>query len=439
MKPYVTKLCAVITALAAGAATRSASQPVLTPPGDTASQVAAPAARGATPGPRQPATAPASPLVVGPVTILPHVSYRLMHSDGLLITPGHPLTTYVQDFSPGVLLEAGRQWYLDYTPTWTFYSNRKLRNTVGHSARLYGGVLLGDWRAHFAQGYDSSSGVLIETAEQTRQQTVSTEAGVSRSFGEKFGFEVNGRQELEFIERTNDVFNWSGSAWGHYAVSQHFDVGLGGSAGYIQIYHTPNIVTTSPGAQLTWHPGDKLTVRAQAGLQTARFISGGRSSLHTVSYDATITYAPGTGTTLLATAHRTITPSFFTNNVTENQTWSIALQQRMLQHFQLSIGYDERYAHYILTTRQFISDASMEEIKDDAGNVIGLIKRTTLTPVIIFLSRDDAIRTANLRFSTTWLKRGTAALIYRMTRNHSTAPGYSYVSHQFGCEIGWRY
>src|SRR5687768_17736149 len=64
-----------------------------------------------------------APLQWGPISARPHVFYRLTDSDGILRVPGQPTTTTINTLSPGLLVEIGRRWTADYTPTWTTYTH----------------------------------------------------------------------------------------------------------------------------------------------------------------------------------------------------------------------------------------------------------------------------------------------------------------------------
>src|SRR5690349_5449716 len=59
----------------------------------------------------------------GPFGLRPHVEYRAFFAQGMEAVPGDARDTYIQTLAPGLLLELGKYCRLDYTPTWTFYSD----------------------------------------------------------------------------------------------------------------------------------------------------------------------------------------------------------------------------------------------------------------------------------------------------------------------------
>jgi len=152
------------------------AQDTVTPPpaAPTPPPALAPAPIGGTPvvpsGNAVPNPIAAGPLAQwGPVSVRPHLVYRLTYGDGIQSSLGQPVTTGIQAISPGILLGLGSTWTLDYTPTWTLYSNRAFKDTLGNAADLHGDTAYGDWTFGFSQNYSRSSLPLVETGQQTEQ------------------------------------------------------------------------------------------------------------------------------------------------------------------------------------------------------------------------------------------------------------------------------
>ncbi|MDB6128696.1 MAG: hypothetical protein JWM35_2592, partial [Verrucomicrobia bacterium] len=104
-----------------------------------------------------------APLHWGPIDIKPHALDRFVYSDGLLSVPGHPTNTYINTFSLGALLDIGRHWTFDYTPSWIVYTNKNFQNSIDHSLRFSGGAEFSDWLLQFSEGYSRTNTPLIET------------------------------------------------------------------------------------------------------------------------------------------------------------------------------------------------------------------------------------------------------------------------------------
>ena len=107
------------------------------------------------------------PLQWGPVTLRPHASYQFTYGSGIRYSTNQPAAnSTVQTFSPGVLFVLGAHWTLDYTPSFTFYSDKNFNNTVGQSVTLTGGTVYEDWILGLSQGFTYSSSPQVQTGEQ---------------------------------------------------------------------------------------------------------------------------------------------------------------------------------------------------------------------------------------------------------------------------------
>jgi hypothetical protein len=54
-------------------------------------------------------------------------------------------------------------------------------------------------------------------------------------------------------------------------------------------------------------------------------------------------------------------------------------------------------------------------------------------------NRTDEGDYLNVSLSSSFLKRGTIAVLYQINKDNSSLPGYSFTSHQIGFQIGYRY
>src|ERR1035438_7341602 len=86
-----------------------------------------------------------NPLQWGPVALHPHVSYTFTYGTGIQSSPGNPNNTIEQTLAPGLLFVYGPHWTLDYTPSFSFYSDKNLKDTVGQSVTLSGGTSYEEW------------------------------------------------------------------------------------------------------------------------------------------------------------------------------------------------------------------------------------------------------------------------------------------------------
>ena len=61
----------------------------------------------------------ATPFHWGPVDMRPHFLYRFLYGNGIPAQPGKDTKTVINQVSPGVSLQLGSHWSLDYTPNCT--------------------------------------------------------------------------------------------------------------------------------------------------------------------------------------------------------------------------------------------------------------------------------------------------------------------------------
>ncbi len=151
----------------------------------------------------------AEPFQYGPVIFRPHVSYGVSYASGILAGLTGAQDTIIQQLSPGLTVDLGRQWSLDYTPTVMFYSTKQLQDGVNHAASLTGGASYEDWQFNLMQSYNSSDLPTTETAAQTSMQTYLTDLGAHYAFSDKMSADFDVNQNFSFVQDFQDSYNWS--------------------------------------------------------------------------------------------------------------------------------------------------------------------------------------------------------------------------------------
>jgi hypothetical protein len=164
-----------------------------------------------------------------------------------------------------------------------------------------------------------------------------------------------------------------------------------------------------PSAQLNWQPTDKLSFGLQAGREERKFKDSGLGTRGSPTYSGSVAYRPLETTTVVFTTSRGTGVSYFRDFVTENRTWSVALQQRLLQRLSLGVTYSERKSDYVAT-------------------LPGLTA-----------ARSDDSNTFSVRLGTQLFDRGNIGLTYQTTDYGSNQSAFAYDSTQFGVEIGYRF
>jgi hypothetical protein len=343
------------------------------------------------------------------VTLHPHFLYRFLYGNGIQANPGQQSKTSINAFSPGVLMNIGTHWTLDYTPTKTFYSDPAFRNTLEHAASLLGGTSYQDWTLQVSQTYVSSSAPLIETGQQTKEDLYGTMASADYHFSKQMQLDTTFNYQARFSAAYPDSRDSSLGERFHYLFSPRVDTSVSLDYGYINMSEGSDMSYTRPAVQLNWKATDKATFNLQAGFENRKFRTGGAADLNTPTFGASIQYQPFTTTTVSFTANRGVAVAYFNNEVTKNTSWALTLQQRLLQHYYLNASYSGQKSTYVST---------------DPNVVAG---------------RDDRNYSFNIRLSTAFFQRATIAILYQNTHNTSNSVGYGFTSSQMGLELGYRF
>jgi hypothetical protein len=360
----------------------------------------------------------------GLLTLRPHVFYSLIYADGLQSSPSNHQSTAINEISPGMLINIGRHWTLDYTPTLTFYSNRHFQDSFDQSALLTGGTSYGDWDFGLSQSYASTTDLQVETAAQTPTETYSTALHASWNFGDRMSVNFGLQQNFQFtslpglggganpqpnaFQTLDNSHDWSTFEWLNYQFAPKFDAGVGAGVGYVGVDTGPDQTYEQLQGRVNWRATDKISISVNAGFEDRQFQTGGAGDLFNPLFGAAIQYQPFEHTRISLNASRSVAPSYFQDQVQENTSVSVSLNQRLLQkfYFDLGVGYNSI----------------------DSAGTTGL--GGTRTDNYYFL---------NARLSHPFLKRGTLAIFYQHTENSSSQPGFGYASNQVGLEVGYSY
>ncbi len=362
----------------------------------------------------------------GPITLHPHPFYQFLYGSGIASAPGKQQDTYVQTFAPGMLINLGDHWTLDYTPTLKFYSTSSFQDTLDHSATLSWGTAYGDWFFRASQGYTTSSDPAVETAEQTDQESYTTSANISYQINDRMSTSLGFNQYFNYLDgsSTNLLLQplsnsrgWSTMDWLNCTFWPRLSAGLGLGFGYNQQDGSPDNINEQYQGQLNWRATDKISFQLSGGLQDQQYLSGGAGDLLTPIFSAGVQYQPFTQTQIGLTASRSISSSYFQNQDTESTTISGQLQQRLLGEFNLSLSGSYGNSRYV-------------------ASATGLST-----------SRVDDLYSFNARLSHSFLgQRGTISVLYQYSKDTSSqsgfvAPGsgFGFSSSQVGFEIGYQY
>jgi hypothetical protein len=365
------------------------------------------------------------PFKVGQITIRPNIFYQFNYGTGIQSSPGAQQDTIIQQLSPGVVLEAGRHWTLNYTPTFTFYSSDNFRNTINHSVQLQWGTAWRDWFVNASQSYARTDDPEIETGGQTEQQNYSTALGANYQINQKLSLNLGLNQAFNDYGRSSStnldlgIVNsrtWSTMNWLNDQFWPRVSAGIGLGLGYNQQQDSPDSTYQEYQAQISWRVTDKISFQISGGLQDQEYLSGGESSTLAPIFGATAQYQPFEQTRISLTANRTVSTSAFENQNIEATLITGDINQRLFGGVLLDLSGGFSSDHFIATS------------------------------AIALASRSDDVYTFNARLSCPFPKRGTVSVFYQYSETTSTQSGFaagsgafSYASNQVGFDISYSY
>ncbi|MBI3852470.1 MAG: outer membrane beta-barrel protein [Verrucomicrobia bacterium] len=351
------------------------------------------------------------PFKWGPLTLRPHLLYRFLYADGILATTNKPVITVIHELAPGFLLEIGSHWKLDYTPTWRFYSRTNFQDTLDHNVILTGGTTFEDWVFGLSQGFTRSSAPLIETGTQTAQDTYSTGINGSYRMNSKMSLDLGLSQVFRDAQDFQSSREWATLDWLNYQFFPRLNIAIGAGFGFVDVETGPDMTYEQLQGRINWRATDKLSFQLRAGAEDRQFHVGGASDVINPVFGAAVEYMPFEVTKISLRAERTVSASYFANEVVENTSVGANLNQRLFKKIYADLGGEYHTVKYVGST------ASSSNL------------------------RTDDYYALNARLSYLFLKRGSLAAFYQYSRNDSSpaSSGFSYLSRQVGVELGYRY
>jgi hypothetical protein len=345
----------------------------------------------------------------GPVKARPHLDYGVTYGNGLQSGPGSQVNTVTETLSPGVLFDLGKRWTLDYTPSLTYYSTKSYKDSLGQSVRFGGGTTWNDWSFGLSQSYSTSSSPLIETAQQTDQESFATSLSASHPFGSKLLLELSASQSFLLAEQFNSTRSWSTMEWLNYQFAPRFSIAGGAGFGFDDVSTGSDMYNEQLQARLNARIAEKLNFSLNGGMEIRQFATGGQDDLINPIYGTSIQYRPFQFTTLTLTGNRRVSPSLLQSQVTESTDISAALSQRLLGLFFLTLSGSYGVTDYLASSTALVANRS-----DSTSQLM-----------------------ASLAYS--FWQRGTASIFYRYSQNSSSLSGFSFNSTQVGLNLGYHF
>jgi hypothetical protein len=396
--------------------------PPLVPPPDLGSQASAASIAGTSQlasGPPAPlaATTTGQPLLeLGPIQLRPHVAYRLIYGDGIQALPGQTSKTFINQLSPGLFLQIGNHWTLDYTPTLSFYSSSQFRDTFDNAVILAGNTHYEDWTFGLSQSYVSSSQPLVETGSQTDQEIYATLLNAAYRMSSALSLELGLSQTFRFVGgpvspgQLSDLYSWSATSWLNYQFAPRLLAGIGVVLGYDDVSVGADMTWEQLQGRVAWTVHDKLKFVLSGGFEDRQFLNSTEPNAINSIWAVSAQYQAFEPTLLSLTGSQTVTPSYYQNQIVLNSTVGGGLHQRLFNQLYLDVQGGYRSASY-----------------SNTGAVAGAQP-----------NREDHGVFVNVRVGTVIRRRGTVSVFYNYSDNTSNENGFTYSSTQVGLELGYR-
>jgi hypothetical protein len=350
-----------------------------------------------------------TPFRWGPLDFRPFLNVGISYGNGLQSNPGQVRNTWAENISPGLAIDLGPRWTLNYTPRWTFYSHKDFRDTLAHDVSLSGGASWRDWKFGLSQSYNSSSDPLVETGTQTDQETFSTLLSASRPLGSKMLLQLGASQFFQFADALNETKSWSTMNWLNYQVAPRFSVAGGLGFGYDDVTLGSDMYHEKIQARVNARIAEKLNLSINGGLEVRQFVIDNTDDLLNPVYGASIQYRPFEQTTLTLSGNRVISPSLLADQLTESSQISVALNQRLLGAVMLTLS--GAYG-----TTDYISSFTTHGERRSGDNT-----------------------TFYASLSQAFWKRASASVYFQLTDNTSDQNAFDYITRQVGLNLGYHF
>ncbi|HYG22133.1 MAG TPA: outer membrane beta-barrel protein [Verrucomicrobiae bacterium] len=354
-----------------------------------------------------------NPLVWGPFTLHPSVSYTFTHSTGMPIRGGRQEDSIVQSVTPSISINIGRRWVASYTPSLVFYSNEELDDRLQHTASLSGNAQFDIWSFSLGQNFSMSSESRSETATQTDQKHISTSLSAARAIGRDWSLQLQVSQSIAdqsgYEDAQGGSRSWSTMNWLNYHLAPRISLAGGVGAGYVDVSSGTDMTHEQLQGRITFGLSQKLSASLNAGVEIRQFLDTDKGSLINPLFGLSVSYAATERTTLGLAASRNISTSFFRNQVTENTSVTATFTQQIFNRLALNMS-----ASYTTTDYEATTSAVSTSRKDE-----NLAYRASL--------------------STAVYRRGSFSVFYARSENLSNSSGFDYASNQTGFSFSFGY
>jgi len=219
------------------------------------------------------------------------------------------------------------------------------------------------------------------------------------------------------------VREWSGNLALNYQLSPKLQIGVNVGGGYDETSLSPNITFESYSAVFMFKPAIKTTVNLSVGLEELSFDAGGVPTSVSPIFSASIAYQLLRHTSISLNAGRSISPSFFSNQVSTVTSVGAGLQQQLTRKLSLSVS-----GGYGTSSYQSIQPGILPQY------YLG-----TPTSTALQVTRSDITRYVGASLSYAFRPRLRGSVSYSYSKNSSSQSDFTYSSSQYSVQLSYEY
>jgi hypothetical protein len=175
--------------------------------------------------------------------------------------------------------------------------------------------------------------------------------------------------------------------------------------------------------RITFNPGTKLSLALSGGAEDTQFVHPSAPSLLNPNFSASLIYRPLPNTSVSLTASRTVTPSFYANEIEVITGVNAAIRQQLSTKFSLTLT-----AGYTTEPLTSIEPAPLPQF------FLGPAPTRTLTVV-----ENNDYTSVGVALSYAVISRGLISVFYSSSDNSSGQANFKYSSTQVGASASYRY
>ena len=359
----------------------------------------------------------------GPIDVHPSASYMLTEGNGIESQPGQQKNLIVQTVAAGLLFDLGSNWKLNYNPYYTIYADPAFRDNLAQSMALSGGATYEDWAFNVSQTYVKTDDALIETGAQTSQEDYGTALGAVYQMGSQLSLQLGAAQDLRYTSLFDNVESWTGTSGLNYQFVPQFGAGLSLSGGYNDVSQGSSMPFETVQATINFRPGEKLSLNLSGGAEDMQFVNPSAPPLITPVFSGALQYQLSRNTSISVGGSRTVSPSFFGNEVLFNTAVSASIRQQLSPKLALAVngGYSTEPLTAIVPAPQ-------------PKYFIGPAPTAFLTE-----TEQQNATTFNVSLSYAFVTQGAFTVFYSVNDSSSGQSNFGYSSTQAGFSVSYRY